>query len=85
MVRLATEAMDTHNSRWETLLSVDDYVGQIIGMLSAAGQLDNTYFLYTSECVARRPPHAGPSCALSSRRATRLPAQPRHLSFGALL
>ena len=38
-----------HNSRWETLLSVDDYMGQIVQMLAAAGQLNNTYILFTSD------------------------------------
>jgi hypothetical protein len=37
-----------HNNRWETLLSVDDYIGEIVRMLEAAGEMDNTYFLFTS-------------------------------------
>eukprot|EP00936_MAST-01D_sp_MAST-1D-sp1_P001392 g1392.t1 len=56
----------THNSRWETLLSVDDYVGQVIAMLKAAGQLDNTYFLYTSDHGFQLGQH-------------RLPGDKRHL------
>ena len=38
-----------HNMRWETLMSVDDYVEEIVTMLEAAGAMDNTYFLYTSD------------------------------------
>jgi N-acetylglucosamine-6-sulfatase len=38
-----------HDRRWETLLSVDDYMGEIVGMLDAASQLDNTFILYTSD------------------------------------
>ena len=38
-----------HNNRWETLLSVDDYVGEVIRLLERAGEMDNTYFLFTSD------------------------------------
>jgi len=55
-----------HNSRWETLLSVDDYVGEIVSMLKAAGQLDNTYFLFTSDHGFQLGQH-------------RLPGDKRHL------
>ena len=54
------------SSRWETLLSVDDYVGQVVAMLKAAGQLDNTYFLYTSDHGFQLGQH-------------RLPGDKRHL------
>lgn len=46
---MATNIDGIHNHRWETLLSVDDYIGEIVSMLTAAKQMDNTYFLYTSE------------------------------------
>lgn len=43
-------SIDTqHNSRWETLLSVDDYVGKVIALVEASGQMDNTFFLYASD------------------------------------
>ena len=32
----------THNLRWETLLSVDDYVAEAVEMIDDAGQLDNS-------------------------------------------
>lgn len=38
-----------HNHRWETLLSVDDYIGEIIDMLEEANEMNNTYFLFTSD------------------------------------
>lgn len=38
-----------HNSRWETLLSVDDYVEAVINTITAYGQMDRTYFIYTSD------------------------------------
>lgn len=49
-----TEAMGKgidgqHNMRWDTLLSVDDYVGEIVRMLEDAQEMDNTYFLFTSD------------------------------------
>lgn len=37
-----------HNNRWATLLSVDDYIGEIVGMLEEANEMSNTYFLFTS-------------------------------------
>ena len=56
----------THNARWETLLSVDDYVSEAVGMLDAAGQLSNTYILYTSDHGFQLGQH-------------RLPGDKRHL------
>jgi arylsulfatase A-like enzyme len=43
--RIAAGIDTDHNHRWETLLSVDDYVGQVIALLKDANQLDNTYFV----------------------------------------
>ncbi len=55
-----------HNERWETLLSVDDYVGEVVSMLESAGQLENTYILYTSDHGFQLGQH-------------RLPGDKRHL------
>jgi N-acetylglucosamine-6-sulfatase len=35
--------------RWESLLAVDDAVGAIIGALRRAGELDDTYVVFTSD------------------------------------
>lgn len=35
--------------RWRTLLSVDDIVDAIFSFLDSAGELNNTYFIYTSD------------------------------------
>lgn len=41
---------DTHYvNRLRTLLSVDDLLGELFVTLEAAGALDNTYFIYTSD------------------------------------
>jgi len=36
-------------SRWQSLLSVDDLVEQVVTLLQQTNVLDNTYFLYTSD------------------------------------
>lgn len=42
--------LDKHyEARVESLLSVDDMVGEVIKILKNAGQLDNTYIIYTSD------------------------------------
>lgn len=42
--------MDTYfQKRWESLLSVDEMVGEIISRLDLTGELDNTYVVYTSD------------------------------------
>ncbi|XP_026314226.1 N-acetylglucosamine-6-sulfatase-like [Hyposmocoma kahamanoa] len=38
-----------YRSRWETLLSVDDMVADIINALDTQSLLDNTYIIYTSD------------------------------------
>ena len=38
-----------HNMRWDTLMSVDDYIEAIVTMLEDADEMKNTYFLYTSD------------------------------------
>ena len=48
-----TEAgIDLHfRNRQRSLMSVDDTVRDVVATLRAAGQLENTYFFATSECV----------------------------------
>eukprot|EP00039_Didymoeca_costata_P033451 m.42389 g.42389 ORF g.42389 m.42389 type:complete len:500 (+) comp9877_c1_seq3:65-1564(+) len=46
---MATMIDNVHNNRWETLLSVDDYMAEVIAMLEAASVLDNTYIVFTSD------------------------------------
>ena len=46
---LAQSIDETHNARWETMLSVDDYVEQIVDILESAGELDSTYFFFSSD------------------------------------
>ena len=36
-------------NRWRTLMSVDDVIAAVIAEVDAAGQLDNTYFFYSSD------------------------------------
>eukprot|EP00940_MAST-03C_sp_MAST-3C-sp2_P000795 g795.t1 len=38
-----------HNARLETLLSVDDYVAEVVSMLERNGELENTFILFTSD------------------------------------
>eukprot|EP00939_MAST-03C_sp_MAST-3C-sp1_P004073 g4073.t1 len=47
--RLAQQIDETHNARWETMLSVDDYVAEVVAMLSRANELENTFIFYTSD------------------------------------
>ena len=55
-----------HNQRLETLLSVDSYLKEIFTMVSNAAELDQTYFLYTSDHGFQLGQH-------------RLPSDKRHL------
>ena len=43
---LEIEIDTIHNNRLATLLSVDDYIEEIVNMLSEANELENTFFLY---------------------------------------
>ena len=56
----------SHNMRLETLLSVDDYVGKVVDLLEGAGELANTFVLYTSDHGFQLGQH-------------RLPGDKRHL------
>lgn len=47
--KLAQNINKVHNNRFETLLSVDDYVASIIDLLDTHGELENTYILFTSD------------------------------------
>src|SRR5439155_21474181 len=40
---------ENYQQRLESLLSVDDAVGQIVNELAAVGKLDNTYIIFTSD------------------------------------
>ena len=40
---------DLYRARWLSLLSVDDLVGEFVSTLTAAGVIENTYFLFTSD------------------------------------
>ncbi|XP_065836806.1 N-acetylglucosamine-6-sulfatase-like [Oscarella lobularis] len=40
---------DLFMRRWRSLLSVDDLVAAVVDVVDKAGQLNNTYFLYTSD------------------------------------
>ena len=42
--------IDTNfKNRWRTLMSVDDIVGDAVAVVEDAGQMDNTYFIYSSD------------------------------------
>ena len=45
----AMRSDDLYRARWLSLLSVDDLVGEFVATLTAAGVVDNTYFLFTSD------------------------------------
>lgn len=51
-------------NRWRTLLSVDDLMMDVVDVLSEYGQLDNTYFLYTSDHGFQLGQFNLPSCKL---------------------
>ena len=40
---------DVFRNRWRTLMSVDDVIADVIGAVEALGQLDSTYFFYSSD------------------------------------
>ena len=46
---LIDEVDDVFRNRWRTLLSVDDMVDKVMTKIEAMGELDNTYFLLTSD------------------------------------
>ena len=35
--------------QWRTLLSVDDVIGSVLDLVEELGQMNATYFLYTSD------------------------------------
>ena len=41
-------------NRWRTLLSVDDIIAAVVGLLDETGLSNNTYFLYTSDVSGDR-------------------------------
>ena len=42
-------AEDLYRKRLQSMLSVDDMVGELVGALKASGELDNTYIFFTSD------------------------------------
>jgi N-acetylglucosamine-6-sulfatase len=46
---LADQSDYVYRRRLQTLLSVDDLVGDIVAKLNASGLLDNTYIIYTAD------------------------------------
>ncbi len=46
---LIAKIQTRYQHRLETLLSVDDAIERIVNQLSASGQLDNTYLIFTSD------------------------------------
>jgi hypothetical protein len=56
---------------WRTLLSVDDLVGDVVSTLTKAGQMENTYFFYSSDqCdipTDRHQPHYLHVCLTTPR------------------
>ena len=51
-------------NRWRTLLSVDDIMIDVVNVVSNHGQLDNTYFLWTSDHGFQLGQFNLPSCKL---------------------
>jgi len=45
----AQKSDDLYRARWLSLLSVEDLVSEFVTTLTAAGVVDNTYFLFTSD------------------------------------
>ena len=50
--------------RWKTLLSVDDIMRAVVPLLDSYGQLENTYFVYTSDHGFQLGQFRLPSCKL---------------------
>jgi len=46
---LTGKILNRYHRRLETLLSVDDAIERIVNTVAARGQLDNTYFIFTSD------------------------------------
>lgn len=84
--RLAAGVDNIYTLRHRALLSVDDIVRDAAALLDAAGQLDNTYWIYTSDHVrvggcalrAAPPPPSSPYLTPSPPRG-RAGLQPGHL------
>ena len=43
------EIDELFRNRWRTLLSVDDVIADVVAAIDALGELDNTYFISTSD------------------------------------
>ena len=53
-----------YRRRWQSLLSVDDLIEEVINTLTETGQLDNTYIVSTADHGYRLV--ASPDCRLRS-------------------
>ena len=61
---LGPQVDELFQNRWRTLLSVDDLMMDVVDKLTEYGQLDNTYFLYTSDHGYQLGQFNLPSCKL---------------------
>ena len=59
--------------RWESLLAVDDAVARIIGALKRAGELDETYVIFTSDNGYMQGEHRVPSARCFPTTRPRVP------------
>lgn len=61
---IAPQVDDLFQNRWRTLLSVDDLMVDVVAKLTEYGQLNNTYFLFTSDHGFQLGQFNLPSCKL---------------------
>ena len=61
---IAPQVDELFQNRWRTLLSVDDLMMDVVDKLTEYGQLDNTYFLFTSDHGFQLGQFNLPSCKL---------------------
>ena len=50
---------ELYRKRLQSMLAVDDMIGDLVGALHDSGELDNTYIVFTSEWVAVPVPDSG--------------------------
>ena len=61
---IAPQVDELFRNRWRSLLSVDDLMMDVVDKLTEYGQLDNTYFLFTSDHGFQLGQFNLPSCKL---------------------
>lgn len=61
---IAPQVDELFQNRWRSLLSVDDLMMDVVNKLTQHGQLDNTYFLFTSDHGFQLGQFNLPSCKL---------------------